>query len=285
MRFFMRRSVIILAATVVVALACRNPGEPSARSTPIVYVRNQTNRMGEDELYLTNEDGSVKRPLVTQLGYKLRPTWSPDGRRVAFSDESHIFIVNADGSGLKQLTSGTGQRSGPAWSRDGSRLAFVNAGGLAVIDTDGANFRLLPNTEGTYTGGPSWSPDGYLVFARVFPKNGIWRVRADGTDLKQLTSGVCNELNPRWSPDGLRLAIQTSCGLVIADASGLNRRQLTTSSVDASPSWAPDGRRIVFHRSGTTFLELRIVNLEDGSTTQVARTGPIEWQPDWNQVP
>lgn len=202
MRFFMRRSVIILAATVVVALACRNPGEPSARSTPIVYVRNQTNRMGEDELYLTNEDGSVKRPLVTQLGYKLRPTWSPDGRRVAFSDESHIFIVNADGFGLKQLT-----------------------------------------------------------------------------------SGVCNELNPRWSPDGLRLAIQTSCGLVIADASGLNRRQLTTSSVDASPSWAPDGRRIVFHRSGTTFLELRIVNLEDGSTTQVARTGPIEWQPDWNQVP
>jgi TolB protein len=57
-----------------------------------------------------------------------RPTWSPGGRRIAFSKcrsgYCNIFIVNPDGTGLVQLTT-VGNAEGPAWSPDGTRIAFT----------------------------------------------------------------------------------------------------------------------------------------------------------------
>ena len=84
------------------------------------------------------------------------PSWSPDGRRIAFHRRSAVLdVVNADGSGQQNLTSG----SYPAWSPDGRRIAFVRADnkhhvGVYVMNADGTEQRRL----GRYGTDPRWSP-------------------------------------------------------------------------------------------------------------------------------
>ncbi|HEY1801588.1 MAG TPA: protein kinase [Terriglobales bacterium] len=89
--------------------------------------------------------------------------WSPDGKRLAYSDASNIYLANADGTGSHKL--------------------------VALNNTDVVQFLV-------------WSPDGdYLRFTEVnFNTNAgsIWQVSADGTNLRRMVSGCCG----RWTADG-----------------------------------------------------------------------------------
>jgi Tol biopolymer transport system component len=67
---------------------------------------------GVGEIYVMNADGSGKRNLTRNPAQDGRPSWSPDGRRIAFVSnrdgrrlEAHV--MNADGSGQRSLTHGT----------------------------------------------------------------------------------------------------------------------------------------------------------------------------------
>ena len=69
------------------------------------------------------------RQLTTAVdSSNLRPTWSADGKRIAYQSNRdgsyHIYVMNADGSDTKQISSGadTDDRH-PAWSPDGSSIA------------------------------------------------------------------------------------------------------------------------------------------------------------------
>lgn len=70
------------------------------------------------------------------------PTWSPDGRKIAFASErdgnSEIYVMNADGSNVTRLTDAGGNF--PAWSPDGRRIAFASGGGpdIYVMNADGS---------------------------------------------------------------------------------------------------------------------------------------------------
>jgi Tol biopolymer transport system component len=96
------------------------------------------------------------------------PTWSPDGRSIAFwggSDQlvdSHIFIVNDDGADLRKLIYGWS----PAWSPNSPLLAFLGfAGGISIVGADGSG-RSLIAVPGQITGRLSWTPKGGLLFNR-----------------------------------------------------------------------------------------------------------------------
>lgn len=78
------------------------------------------------------------------------PSWSPDGKEIAFSsnrDGSYeLYVINRDGSNPRQLTHGflIGAHH-PSWSPDGRQIAFSTGqeGEICIMDANGANVRVL----------------------------------------------------------------------------------------------------------------------------------------------
>jgi Tol biopolymer transport system component len=122
---------------------------------------------GGAPLYVVNADGTGKqrltRPLMVDLGL---PSWSSDGRTLAFTGGSVLFTVHADGTGLRKLTHGPGWNVGPEWSPDGRRILFVSSRDdlvhrtfdLFVMNADGSGQRNLTHTPGVSEYSPSWAP-------------------------------------------------------------------------------------------------------------------------------
>lgn len=166
-------------------------------------------------VFVMDADGSHVRQL-TQLrpGSDTEdhgPTWSPDGRRIAFmrsdkaTDTSAIYTVNADGGGLRLVRRmphewpGAGE---PDWSPDGSRLLYTtyclfgNCGQpatgaqLFTIDPNGRRLRQLTDLPGNSYNG-RWAPDGKkIVFARnrrLGPEGDVYTMNADGTGVRRVT--------------------------------------------------------------------------------------------------
>jgi len=93
------------------------------------------------------EEGKPARQLEGGALQGRTPTWSPDGKRIAFESDRGspdgrygIFIINADGTGLVQVTDYAFTAQHPVWSPDGRKMAFTgrdpatNQVGVAVID-------------------------------------------------------------------------------------------------------------------------------------------------------
>ena len=138
-----------------------DPSWSSDGSIAFVGVRD-----GNPNIYELS-DSVLTGPLLTN--YAQSPTWSPDGRRIAFASHSgrswDIYLMNADGSGKERLTKDdSANEYQPSWSPNGRRIAFVQDSGKGkhnVIYTmnadDGSDLRLLTdNDQSNYR--PSWSP-------------------------------------------------------------------------------------------------------------------------------
>ena len=114
-----------------------------------------------------------------------------------------VGVVRPDGSGLRQLTRLGGD---PSWSPDGRRIAFTHLDrvgtigtettgaaehGISVMDRDGTHLVRLTTQRGDCD--PAWSPSGlYTVFSRG---SALWIMRRDGTGQHRL---VANGEHPAW---------------------------------------------------------------------------------------
>jgi TolB protein len=75
-----------------------------------------------------DSDGSHPINLSKNPAMDGWPSWSPDGRHVAFaSDRSgnhEIYLMNADGSDVRLVADLPGRNTSPHWSPDGKHLSF-----------------------------------------------------------------------------------------------------------------------------------------------------------------
>ncbi len=200
-------------------------------------------------IYVMNADGSGERKLASSNA--AYPTWSPDGKEIAFSRErddgsgSSLYVMDADGSGEPtMLTSETpGARdTNPAWSPDGTKIAFEsnrldgrrlnNYNVIYVMkaccpESSANRPQRLTDTHG-WNRDPAWSPDGtelaftFVDFGSV-PLYGnsivrntdIHTMKSDGSGETRLTHTYSNkhpEHNPAWSPSGSEIALVRSQG-------------------------------------------------------------------------
>jgi TolB protein len=192
----------------------------------------------------------------SQTALNITPTFSPDGRTLAFahSDERGTDIYTANVTErccAQRLTVGRfADNLSPTFSPDGRRIAFISTRAgppqLYVMAADGTDQELLAPFDFGATGSsnaPEWSPDGAsVVFHReVSGSPQIFLVDVSGRRVRQLTSSGRNE-DPTWAPDGRHIAfISDRSGrrqIWIVDIETGRVRQLETPDAARLPSWS-----------------------------------------------
>jgi Tol biopolymer transport system component len=275
----------------------------------IAFVSDRQN-LGCDDcpLFSVWPDGSALTRLTGATpSVWFRPTWSPDGTKIAFPGDpaasdtnADVFVVNGSGSGLRNLTGTPDLSEGTVeWSPDGSRIAFgghvPEAGSWEIftIRPDGARLRRI--TFGSrFAGGLSWSPDGTQITYTQSPtgtviEDRVVTVKTDGSgETKILATGFA----PRWSPDGSGIAflVRNDTDEIYSirpDGTGL-RRLTKNGFYEHSLTWSPDGSLLAFagYATGTDTSAAIHVIQPDG--TPVADfdqfASDLAWSPDGTKL-
>lgn len=133
------------------------------------------------------------------VGYIPTVSWSPDGSRISYTNQSTLYIVPTAGGPSEAVPLPLNRPwalSSPAWSSDGDRIAFSVASGAGTTVST------------------------------------IWAVRPDGSDLRSLTDGTAFDQQPVFSPDGTRL-------FFLSDRGGTPDIWWVELDADASPRGVP----------------------------------------------
>jgi TolB protein len=172
-------------------------------------------RSGDDgtEVYRYNlaQDCCLERLTVGRFSDNLSPTFSPDGRQIAYVSTRpglpQIYVMAADGTGQELFApfdyGVTGSSNAPEWSPDGTRIAFHRdvQGSLQVFIMDSRSRAVRQLTSAGRNTDPTWAPDGrHLAF--VSDRTGrrqIWVIDIETGRVRQLTT-VGDARLPAWSP-------------------------------------------------------------------------------------
>jgi Tol biopolymer transport system component len=201
-------------------------------------------------LYAIDADGSHLRPFTNRISNQSAGEFSPDGRRLAFSEydvvpckgcSTTIWLIDANGEHARQLThprEAFAETDGnPSWSPDGKRILFsrsspASRARLYVVSTRGGRARALP-----IFGYGAWGP---RTIAYRDESGALWTVRPDGTNRRRMAPGP-DVSGFAWSRSG-RLAFLSGRGHVLHVVGGpAIRLRLTMTGL----AWSPDGTRLL----------------------------------------
>ncbi len=177
-----------------------------------------------------------------------------------------------------------------------STIVYVTQNGrnkeIAAMDFDGRNVRPLTAHKSL-----SINPNGrggkivYTCYVSQFPQ--IFSMNIDGTDKKEIPSGVDLNASPSISPDGTQIAFagaqRGNSDIYVMGSSGGNLRRLTnTRSLEAAPEWSPTGRQILYTSDQTGVPQIWLMEAEGTGARQFTFAGNWNdegtWSPDGSRI-
>jgi Tol biopolymer transport system component len=319
------RSLLPPAVLALLALSAATAQAWPGLNGYMAYGSNRTGSQFSDDIYVSPLDAESPIRLTFRRADDGQPTWSPDGRRLAFKTaqfgSNQLAVINADGTGETLLTRTFRFSEGqPAWSPDATKLLYrrtpenplVQDADSWVLDVAAsaqdptqpvAQAVLLRTGDERY---PSYSPDGTQIAFRgdldlVEPSGDeeIYVMNADGTNVRQLTSNADFDSAPSWSPDGKQILFERAPAgtftpgteaqekdIYVMRADGTHVHRLTDSpGLDEGPEFSPDGTKIAFSSARDGQQEIYVMDADGANPRRLTDNPARDESPDWQALP
>ena len=230
---------------------------------------------------------------LTHGGENAEAYFSPDGKRLIFQATrpgaqcDQMFTINVDGTGERRISSGLGRTT----------CGYFYPGGREILYAS------------THEGGRECPPKPDFSRGYVWPiydTYEIYRAKADGSGLKNLTSSPGYDAEATIAPDGLVVFTSVRDGdmeIYSMKANGSDVKRLTNRpGPDGGPFFSWDGRKVAFRGRQLgpgpelddyrallkqalwrpTQLELFVMDRDGGNVSQVTRLGGANFAPSWH---
>ena len=285
----LRRAGHVIADDIVQRLT----GERGIFSTRLSYVVKNGKQF---QLMISDSDGQNARTALSSNEPIISPTWSPDGKRVAyvsFETKKPVVYVHELATGNRiVLSNQKGNNSAPTWAPNGNKLALsLSKDGntqIYTINADGTNLKRISSRSAIDTE-PQWSPDGSLIYF-TSDRGGspqIYKMSSQGEsagNAQRVTFRHAFATSPRISPDGRYMAYIARAGgykLQLLDLRSGEVSSLTSTSYDETPTFAANGKFVLYATRSGGKPVLAAVSV-DGAVKQIlSLPGADVREPAW----
>jgi len=231
-------------------------------STKIAYVLVENAKSYKNRRYnlvVADADGFNPQTLLTSKQPIMSPSWSPDGKRLAYvsfeGNRAAIYVQDLASGGRQVLSKSPGINGAPAWSPDGRKMALVlsTTGDPKIYIFDLGTRQLTRVTDGwSLDTEPSWTPDGRGI---IFTSNRgggpqIYKLDLASRSISRLTYDGSYNARAFMSKDGKSMVMLHQDGdyftIAMQDLSSGRVTKLTQATNNESPSLAPNGYMVVY---------------------------------------
>jgi Tol biopolymer transport system component len=258
-------------------------------------------------IFLISAQAGTRRRLTyaPSSHYDALPTFSPDGRSVAFvraaGPNQDIYLADINGGEPKRLSFLQRPVGGAfSWTTDGNEILFSSLGEEShfslwrISVRDGTLDRIaMGGTEDALS--PVLSREGNRLAYREISTNVIiWRLETPSLHRRmppplKLISSTRWQSAQEFTPDGSKIVFASnrsgSAEIWVCDADGSNPVQLTTMSAPdtGSPSWSPDGKQIAFDSSASGRYGIYADDATGGAPRSLLVDSNLNVIPKWSR--
>lgn len=227
----------------------------------VAFATDRDGGGGVKEIYLADYDGFNPRRLTVTRSLNLFPSWSVDGKTVAYVSYRNFTasILRAflyEGRSENLTKSMEGNFAAPSFSPDGRKIAYAAMRGgnaeIMIASADGSGAHRITSSPGVDTA-PCWSPTGREI-AFTSDRSGaqrVWVMDEDGLNVRRLT-GVDSDA-PSWNPSkefseiAFTARLEGSFQIAVYEIETGRTRQVSEGMGSCEyPSWSPNGRHLIF---------------------------------------